>query len=61
MKVYLVNKEHYGECGCTTLMKIFSTREKAQAYVNELCEKYKHNLEFQYRHFYFDIEEEEVE
>lgn len=61
MKVYLVNREYNIEGGDTTLMKIFSTREKAQAYVNELCEKYKHNLEFQYRQFCFDIEEEEVE
>ena len=61
MRVYLVNKEHYGEYGCTTLMKIFSTREKAQAYVNELCEKYKDKLEFKYKQLYFDIEEEEVE
>ena len=42
-------------------MKIFSTLEKAQAYVDELNEKYKDNLSFQYRHFYFEIEEEEVE
>lgn len=62
MKVYLVNREdNDGEYGYTTLMKIFSTREKAQAYVNELCEKYKDKLEFQYKQFYFDIEEEEVE
>lgn len=61
MKVYLVNREDMGEYGSTTLMKIFSTREKAQAYVNELGEKYKDNLPFQYKQFYFEIEEEEVE
>lgn len=61
MKVYIVNREYSGEYGSTTLMKVFSTREKAQAYVDELGEKYKDNLEFQYRHFYFEIEEEEVD
>ena len=61
MKVYVVNREDSGEYGSTTLMKVFSTLEKAQAYVNELCEKYKDNLSFQYKHFYFEIEEEEVE
>jgi hypothetical protein len=61
MKVYLVSREDSGDYGSTTLMKVFSTPEKAQAYKGELAEKYKDNLSFQYRHFCFEIEEIEVE
>ncbi len=59
MKVYLVNREDGGET--ITTLKAFSTLEKAQAYVVELKEKYKDNISFQYSHFWFDIEEMEVE
>ena len=61
MKVYIVNGEYTGEYGYTTLMKVFLTLEKAQAYVDELDEKYKDNLSFQYKELQFVIEEEEVE
>jgi len=61
MKVYIVNRKDADEYGSTTLKKVFSTREKAQAYVDELGEKYKESISFQHYHFYFEIEEEEVE
>jgi hypothetical protein len=61
MKVYLVNREDQGEYAITTTLKAFSTLEKAQAYVVELNEKNKDNLSFQYKFFYFEIEEMEVE
>jgi hypothetical protein len=35
MKVYLVNGDS-GEYGATTIIRVFSTLEKAQAYVGEL-------------------------
>ncbi len=61
-KIYLVNREDAGEgFAITTSLKVFSTLEKAQAYVTELNEKYKDSLSFQYRHFHFEIEEMEVE
>lgn len=60
MKVYLVNRQDNGEYGVTTLMKVFSTLQKAQAYVGELGEKYKDDILFQYGSFQFEIEEEEV-
>ena len=61
MKVYLVNREDGGEYAHITTLKAFSTLEKAQAYVVELKEKYNDSISFQYSHFWFDIEEMEVE
>jgi len=61
MKIYLVNKIDSGEYAFSDIQKIFLTSEKAQAYVEELNKKYKDNISFQYSHFYFEIEEMEVE
>lgn len=61
MKVYLVNREDNGEYNYSTIIKIFSTLEKAQAYKIELEEKYKDSILFKHCRFYFDIEELEVE
>ena len=61
MKVYLVYREDSGEYAPITTLKAFSTLDKAQAYLVELKEKYKDSLLFQRSHFWFDIEEMEVE
>ena len=66
MKVYLVSREENGNVCFTTFEKIFSTLEKAQAYVKELEEKYKNTMWFELQHLsddvvYFEIEEMEVE
>jgi hypothetical protein len=61
MKVYLVNREDGGEYAPITTLKAFSTLEKAQAYLVELKEEYKDSISFKRSHFWFDIEEMEVE
>ena len=60
MKVYVVNKEYTGEYGYSTILKVFSTEEKAKNYKSELEEKYKEDLMFGIA-FCFEIEELEVE
>lgn len=59
MKVYLVYKEH--EYESIEISKVYSTLEKAQAYVDKLNEYYKDDLLFQNKSLYFGIEELEVE
>lgn len=59
MKVYLVYKEH--EYESIEIIKVYSTLEKAQAYVDKLNEYYKDDLLFQNKSLYFEIEELDVE
>jgi hypothetical protein len=62
MKVYVVNKEYCnGENDYTNLEKIFTTLEKANNYIAEMGVRYKDDFGFQYKWYYWDVEEVEVE
>jgi hypothetical protein len=62
MKVYVVNKEHCsGESNSTDLEKIFTTLEKANNYIAEMEIRHKDSFGFQYKWYYWDVEEVEVE
>jgi hypothetical protein len=58
--VYLVTKYHDGENPCSDVVKIFQNRSNAEMFVEEMKEKYKDNISFKYKHFYFEIEEMDV-
>ena len=58
--VYLVTKYNDGEHPCSDVVKIFQNRSNAEMFVEEMKEKYKDNISFKYKHFYFEIEEMDV-
>ena len=55
--VYLVNRVDTGEYSFTTIEMAFNTKDKAETHKKILDEKYKDSISFQYRHFYFEVEE----
>lgn len=59
-KVYVVTKYNDGEHPCSDVVKIFKNIINAEIFVEEMKEKYKDNISFKYKHFYFEIEEIDV-
>ena len=58
--VYIVSKFNDGEHPCSDVIKIFKNRTDAEYFVKEMNEKYKDNISFKCRHFYFEIDEMDV-
>ena len=58
--VYIVSKFNDGEHPYSDVIKVFKNRIDAEYFVKEMNEKYKDNISFKYRHFYFEIDEMEV-
>jgi uncharacterized protein YcfL len=59
MKVYVVM--NVKDEGTSMIEKVFSTLEKAEQYKLELENKFKDEIRFQYKFWYYEIETLEVE
>ncbi|CAB4577934.1 MAG: hypothetical protein F2563_03570 [Actinobacteria bacterium] len=58
--VYLVIKYNNAEDLCYDVVKIFQNRSNAEMFIEEMKAKCKDDISFQYKHFYFGIEEMNV-
>ena len=58
--VYLVSRYNDREHPSSDVIKIFQNRINAEQFVEEMKEKHKDNISFKYKHFYFDIDEMDV-
>jgi len=58
--VYLVSRYNDGEHPSSDVIKIFQNRIDAEQFVEEMKEKHKDNISFKYKHFYFEIDEMDV-
>ena len=58
--VYLVSRYNDGEHTSSDVIKIFQNRIDAVHFVEEMKEKHKDNISFKYKHFYFEIDEMDV-
>lgn len=58
--VYIVNRIDEGEYSYASIEMVFSSKEKAEIHKQKLEEKYKDSIDFEYKHFYFEIDKEYV-